>query len=112
VLPGVPSVSPIKKELFSKDPVEFVRNIDPKIQHGVKNQSGGLDMPAFGDTHELTQAQIADIEAYVLHLSGVERTKIMNPGVEPRRFFYVLFKILAIMLILVMGWDWVRARKP
>ena len=99
VLPGVPSIKPIRKELFNADPVTFVRNLDPVLQHGGRNKSGGPIMPDFGDTHELTQAQIADIEAYVLHLNGVERTQIVNPGVEPRMFFYVLISLTVLLVI-------------
>ena len=50
-------------------------------------------MPAFGDTHALTQAQIADLEAYILSVNGVDRTEITNPGIEPKEFFYMLLWI-------------------
>jgi mono/diheme cytochrome c family protein len=86
---GVPSLNPIRRELYAQSAAKFVRNIDPFLQHGMPNPAeGGPDMPAFGDTHALAQAQIADIEAYVLQLNGVDRAQILNPGVEPKTFFY------------------------
>ena len=62
-------------------------------------------MPNFGDSHALTQAQIANIEAYVLSLNGVDRTQIDNPGIEPKEFFFMLVGILsAILMIAGVAW--------
>jgi len=62
-------------------------------------------MPDFGVSHALTQAQIADLEAYVLSLNGVDRTQITNPGIEPKEFFYMLVGILsAIFLLAGLFW--------
>ena len=62
-------------------------------------------MPNFGDSHALTQAQIADLEAYVLSLNGVDRTEVMNPGIEPKEFFYMITTIFsAVVLIAGMFW--------
>jgi ubiquinol-cytochrome c reductase cytochrome b subunit len=98
-LPGVPSLVPIRKELYSTDPQQFVRNIDGFLQHGVNNRAGGPNMPALGDTHTLTQAQMADIEAYVLKVNGVNREKILRPGVEPTKFFFILLAISGLMIV-------------
>jgi len=57
-------------------------------------------MPDFGDSHALTQAQIADLEAYVLSLNGVDRTMITNPGIEPKEFFYMLVAITSVIVML------------
>ena len=102
---GVPSLNPIDRNVFNADPQSFVLHIDQFIQHGIPNTEGGPNMPNFGDAHALTQAQIADLEAYVLSLNGVDRTEIMNPGIEPKEFFYMLVGILsAIFLIAGMFW--------
>jgi mono/diheme cytochrome c family protein len=71
----VPALNPIDPELFNKDPQVFANNIDPFLQHGSTPDGPDptLKMPAFGDAHTLTQPQIADLEAYVLQLNGVDR---------------------------------------
>ena len=62
-------------------------------------------MPNFGASHALTQAQIADLEAYVLSLNGVDGTQISNPGIEPKDFFYMLIAISsAIVMIAALFW--------
>jgi len=97
---GVPSLNPIDRALFNADPQKFVEIIDQRLQHGVPNSQGGPNMPAFGDTHALSQAQIADLEAYVLSLNGVDRTMISNPGIEPKEFFYMLETITSVIIML------------
>jgi len=102
---GVPSLNPIDRAVVSADPQIFVEHIDQFIQHGIPNTEGGPNMPNFGDSHALTQAQIADLEAYVLSLNGVDRTMVINPGIEPKEFFYMLVGILsAIFLIAGLFW--------
>jgi len=102
---GVPSLNPIDRAVFNADPQSFVDHIDQFIQHGIPNTQGGPNMPNFGDSNALTQAQIADLEAYVLSLNGVDRTEIMNPGIDPKEFFFMLVGILsAIFLIAGLFW--------
>lgn len=102
---GVPSLNPIDRDVFNSDPQAFVERIDQLIQHGIPNTEGGPNMPKFGDSHALTQAQIADLEAYVLSLNGVDRTKIMNPGIDPQEFFYEIIEIFS-ALLLIAGLFW------
>jgi len=102
---GVPSLNPIDRNVLNTDPQTFVEHIDQFIQHGIPNTEGGPNMPNFGDSHALTQAQIADLEAYVLSLNGVDRTEIMNPGIEPKEFFYMIVTILSAVL-LIAGLFW------
>ncbi len=102
---GVPSLNPIDRNVFNTDPQSFVEHIDQFIQHGIPNTEGGPNMPNFGDSHAFTQAQIADLEAYVLSLNGVDRTQIINPGIEPKEFFYMLIGILSV-IILIAGLFW------
>ncbi len=97
---GVPALNPIRRDVFNADPQAFVERIDRFIQHGIPNIEGGPNMPDFGDSHALTQAQIADLEAYVLSLNGVDRTQITNPGIPPKEFFYMLIAISSVIVML------------
>lgn len=97
---GVPSLNPIDKAVSNAEPQLFVLHIDQFLQHGIPNTQGGPNMPAFGDSHSLTQAQIADLEAYVLYLNGVDRTQIVNPGIEPKEFFYMLVALTSVIIML------------
>jgi ubiquinol-cytochrome c reductase cytochrome b subunit len=97
---GVPSLNPIGRNVFNADPQTFAEHIDRFIQHGIPNTQGGPNMPAFGDSHALTQAQIADLEAYVLFQNGVNRTQIINPGMPPKEFFYMLVSITSVVVML------------
>lgn len=105
-LKGVPTLNPIRQELFNSDSTTFIQKIDIFIQHGAPALvEGGPAMPNFGDTNTLTQAQIADIESYILTLNGVDRTKIINPGVDPKEFFFILINTtLVIVLLSALYW--------
>ena len=100
----VPSLNPIDKELSNNDPQIFAENIDRFIQYGSTPPGANpqLKMIAFGDTNALTQQQIANIEAYILRLNGVERSKLINPGMKPRNFFLLVVG-LYVVLILIQG---------
>jgi hypothetical protein len=76
--------------LFDRNPATFADNIDRFIQHGSipDGPSPAFSMPAFGDSHALTQPQVANIEAYLLRLNGVDRAAIVAPGIRPRPFFW------------------------
>jgi len=66
-------------------------------------------MPSFGDTHTLTQQQIANIEAYILKLNGIDRAEMRNPGMQPRSFFLMLVSVYA-LLFLWFGGLWRKGR--
>jgi ubiquinol-cytochrome c reductase cytochrome b subunit len=108
----VPALAPVARALFDADPAAFARRIDPVLQRGSTPTGPGpaLRMPAFGVTRSLTQEQIANIEAYVLKINGVNRARIVNPGVRPGRFVAATAGLFAAALILclVLG---ARARK-
>ncbi len=104
---GVPTLNPMDRNIFNKDSATFTQHIDIFIQHGVPNTQGGPNMPSFGDSHALTQAQIADLESYVLSLNGVDRTKIINPGIEPKEFFFLLIEISLVMVVLSTLYWWI-----
>ncbi len=101
----VPPLNPLDRELFSKDPRTFVENIDKFIQHGSVPSGPGpsLRMIAFGDTNSLTQQQIANIEAYIMILNGVDRAQIINPGIQPRRFFVMVIPAVLLILFILGG---------
>ncbi len=101
----VPRLTPIERELYSKDPKVFAQNIDRFIQHGSvpSGDRPSLSMPAFGDTHAITQQEIANIEAYVMSLNGVDRAQIINPGMEPRSFFILVAAVYVLILFIQGG---------
>jgi ubiquinol-cytochrome c reductase cytochrome b subunit len=85
----IPPLNPISKRLFSNNPITFAENIDRYIQHGAKPKGPHPEkvMPAFGDGLKLTQQMMAEIEAYILKLNGVNRAAIIYPGIAPVAFF-------------------------
>lgn len=106
----VPQLNPINRTLFSKDPQTFAENIDRILQQGAVPAGPGspLRMQAFGRRKSLSQEQIADIEAYVLSLNGVNRTQLLYPGIEPAHFFFL---VLAVAFLTVVGVAVLRKRK-
>ncbi|MDD5712489.1 MAG: c-type cytochrome [Smithellaceae bacterium] len=76
----VPPLGPIDRALFSRDPDTFATRIDPFLQHGSapEGPNPSLRMLPFGDSGTLSQAQIADAEAYVMGLNGVDRSPIRS----------------------------------
>ncbi len=94
----VPPLNPIDRELFAADPKVFAQKIDLFIQHGSTPEGPhpALHMLAFGDTNALTQPQIADLEAYVMSLNGVDRGQLSNPGVDPMAFFWAVAALFGI----------------
>ena len=110
--PGViPPLSPIRKDLFSSDPARFADNIDRIIQNGSMPPGGGAVMPAFGATNALTQPQIANIEAYILDINGVDRAAILNPGMRPEKFFLVCAAVSAFAALVLSGGSLLMARR-
>ncbi|MEJ2182375.1 MAG: cytochrome b N-terminal domain-containing protein [Nitrospirota bacterium] len=107
----VPTLNPIDRALYSDDPLTFAKNIDRFIQHGSVPPGPGpaLHMPNFGDSKSLTQQEIANIITYVLKLNGVDRGKLIDPGVSPRTFFAVVAALYALML-LGLGGLWSKRR--
>jgi len=100
----VPRLNPIQRELYSTDPKVFAANIDRFIQHGSvpAGNRASLSMFAFGDSHTLTQQEIANVEAYVMSINGVDRAQIINPGMTPRNFFILIIAIY-VLIFLIQG---------
>jgi mono/diheme cytochrome c family protein len=101
----VPPLNPIDRALYNTDPRVFVEHIDKLIQHG-SMPSGphpALHMPAWGDSRSLTQQEIANLEAYIMELNGVNRAEILNPGMRPRTFFFIVLGLFVIAALLAGG---------
>lgn len=94
----VPPLNPIDRALYDADPDNFVANIDAFLQHGSTPPGPGpaFKMPKFGDSNTLTQPQISHLEAYVLGLNGVQRARILRPGISPAPFFGLVAAVFAI----------------
>jgi ubiquinol-cytochrome c reductase cytochrome b subunit len=96
----VPPLNPIDPDLFNKDPQAFVDNIDRIIQHGSRPEgpNPALQMLPFGDSDSLNQQTISNIEAYILWLNGVDRAKLVRPGLQPHLFFWLVLIVFAVVI--------------
>jgi len=101
----IPTLNPIDSDLFDSDPLRFAINIDRRIQHGSIPEGNGpaIVMPSFGDNYSLTQQEIANVEAYILGLNGVDRAKLINPGMEPHRFFALVLGMYGVVALMLAG---------
>jgi ubiquinol-cytochrome c reductase cytochrome b subunit len=108
----VPPLNPIDEELSSRDPQLFAENVDRFIQHGSipSGPNPQLRMPGFGDNNVLTQPQISNLEAYILRLNGINRAQLLNPGMQPHRFFAIVTP-LYVLFLLVIGGIYLRLSK-
>ena len=70
---SVPVLNPIDPEIAAGDPNAFATNVDLYLEHGSIPEGSDplLMMPPFGDRQMLSQAQIANLIAYVLQLNNV-----------------------------------------
>ena len=66
-------------------------------------------MLPFGDSESLTQQMIANVEAYVLHLNGVDRAQPVHPGIQPCSFFWLVVIVFG-FFGLGLGGLWIRIR--
>jgi hypothetical protein len=107
----VPSLAPVDSVLADPDPQAFAENIDRFIQHGATpaGTDPSLTMQAFGDEHTLTQEEIANIEAYILSLNGVDRSALQHPGMQPQHFLLLVVGLF-VLLGAVAGGAWLRVR--
>lgn len=74
---SVPVLNPIDPTIANADPKIFATNVDLFIQHGSVPEGPGpmIIMPSFGDSKMLTEQQIADLIAYVMHVNGVNQAQ-------------------------------------
>jgi mono/diheme cytochrome c family protein len=72
---SVPPLNPIDPTLVNSDFATFATNVDLFIEHGSVPAGEGpqIMMPSFGDWGMLSDTQIADVIAYVLHLNDVDK---------------------------------------
>ena len=104
----IPPLNPIDRDEFGPDPKAFTEKIDRYIQHGSRPEGPNpqVSMLAFGDTNALTQEQIADLEAYILSMNGVDRATINHPGLSPDMFFVIAAFAFLLVWINLLGWWW------
>lgn len=109
----VPGLNPVNKALYSKSPKQFAENIDRFIQHGSvpSGSHPSLKMFDYGDTYNLTQPQIANIEAYILSLNNVNRAQIESPNTAKSFFYVTLYLYIGLMLLIIFFWQKVRKTK-
>jgi len=69
---AVPELNPIDPTIANADPAIFGVNVDLFIEHGSvpEGPAPRIMMPTFGDSGTLTNQQIADLIAYVIHLNS------------------------------------------
>ena len=110
----VPPLNPIDRELFNSDPAVFAAKIDTFLQHGSTpaGPKPALKMPDFGDSNTLTQQEISNLEAYVLKLNGVERSRILHPGISPTLFFILVIVVFGVSGLGLMGALYKKKNNP
>ncbi len=101
----IPPLNPIQRKYFSGDPDEFATNIDRVLQHGAipKGPLPEKNMLVFGTTHSLSQEEIADLEAYLLSLNGVERAQLRHAGIQPGTWFLVVIVAFTLVVAGLVG---------
>jgi ubiquinol-cytochrome c reductase cytochrome b subunit len=103
----VPEINPIDPEIKGRTIATFIAQMDPYLQNGSVPESKPegadpkLKMPSFGLSHTLTQQQIADVEAYVMSLNGVNVAVVANPGIPPKTFFW--WTLAGFVLVVLVG---------
>jgi ubiquinol-cytochrome c reductase cytochrome b subunit len=102
----IPSLNPINKNLFSRNPQIFANNIDRIIQNGSlpEGPNPQLRMEDYGDSHALTQQEIANIEAYILNLNGIVRAEIQITSFSPKEYYLIVagtFVMVSIIFVFI-----------
>ncbi len=97
----IPPLNPIDRDIFDRAPQVFADNIDRFIQHGSvpAGPNPSLRMHPFGDSMALTQQQISNVEAYVLALNGVDRAKVIHPGLSPGLFLLLIAVVFGLAFL-------------
>ncbi len=104
----VPALNPVRKELFSKVPAVFAENLDRFIENGAvppgpspQKHMAAMSMIGYGKTQSLTQQEISNVIAYIMHLNGVSRAEIQHPGIPPKTFFFISLGIFVVLWIIL-----------
>jgi mono/diheme cytochrome c family protein len=109
----VPPLNPINKNLFSKMPQAFAENIDRIIQHGSAPPGSNpqLHMEDYGDSRALTQQEIANIEAYILNINGIDRAEIEITSFSPEEYYIIVAGTFVVMCICFVFIGYAKKRK-
>ncbi len=101
----VPALNPVNKKLFSKDPQTFANYIDKYIQHGAvpAGSNPALRMFDYGDSYTLTQQQIANIEAYILNLNGINRAEIEITSFSSSQYYMVVISVFVLVTLIFLS---------
>ncbi|GAB4389274.1 MAG: hypothetical protein Kow0025_13640 [Thermodesulfovibrionales bacterium] len=101
----VPVLNPVEPELFSGDPDAFAENLDRFLEHGSvpEGPAPALAMPAFGDDRSLSEGMISNIIAYVMDLNGVDRARVLRPGMRPKAFYLLASGLYALAMLGLAG---------
>jgi ubiquinol-cytochrome c reductase cytochrome b subunit len=100
-----PAISGADKSGHVADVQKFVDGLDEYLQNGSTpdatptTSTPKLKMPSFGNTYALTQEQIANVEAYVMQLNGVQRVVIAYPGIDPKTYFWWVLGGFAVVAV-------------
>lgn len=114
----IPALNPVRSDLFSKDPALFAANLDRFIQNGA--QAPGPDsstsmppmsMVAYGKTQSLTQPEISNVIAYIMHMNGVNRAQIERAGVAPKTFFFICLGVFLVLWSILGTFRYISMRK-
>ena len=114
----IPALNPVRSDIFSKDPAVFSGNLDRFIQNGaqVPGPSSSTGMPpmsmvAYGKTQSLTQPEISNIIAYIMHVNGVDRARIDDAGVAPKTFFFFSLAVFMVLWLILGAFRLVSVRR-
>ena len=68
---AVPELNPIDSTIANADPAIFAVNVDLFVEHGSVPEGNRprMMMPPFGDNHMVSDQQVANLIAYVIHLN-------------------------------------------
>ena len=99
----IPPLNPIDPHIYNKNAQVFAEHVDIRIQHGAipRGPNPEFHMPDFGDSHSLTQQEIAEVITYVLSLNDVKRAQIEHPGITPRLFWLISMAAFALVIVVV-----------
>lgn len=103
----VPTLDPIDRQIFDARAEAFAERIDQVLQHGSVPRGAHpiFRMPAFGDSRSLTQPALANLEAYIEAINGVDRTELVDPGLRPGTFLLLVAALYG-SILLVAGGAW------
>ena len=99
----IPPLNPIDPKIYNKNAQIFAEHVDIRLQHGAipRGPNPEFHMPDFGDSHSMTQQEIAEVITYVLSLNDVKRAQIEHPGIKPHLFWWISMAAFALVIVIV-----------